>query len=506
MKRQPAQTESLVYSYGCRKALISGLEHAIAEAERQRALWDRLVDIDRNAERAQMNAAAADVPDIAATVVEIDRVTAELRADGLSKTGVKALVRERDALRRSLWAPMAEWRKGHADECRRIEKERRDAVTNARQATDCYWGNYNRVIADYERSRLTVRQFGRRLRYAQEGAKSGCLTVQIQRTKTGLGAAPRELMDGSFSALSIGMVDPRAHDPHTFRGERDRLCRTEVEMRVDADGNMIRLPISFHRPLPDDARVKSAQLVWRQQGGKTRYSLCLTISRPQTTRLPLSGGNVHLRLGYDLTSSGALAVAEGDRSLQLDSEWMTAMDRVEALQSSIDDGWKLVAGQLVIDARCGPAEYAEIVLTRKQAGLRISPEVSEWYQAYRRQSNEMHGLRSKLIGRRREIYRLFARDLCRSCAALDVQTPILAAVAQAERYLPTNSLRQRAALSVLVMEIKHQAAKYGVAVRVASAPVPLDVDPKKIRKISRRQRAEIESARTARATASSALA
>lgn len=491
MKRQAEDMEALVYAHGCGQP-ISGFGHALAEVERQRELWDQLVDIERDCERKTLEAAAADVSEIAVLLGDIDRLSERQKDRTLDRVTVREIVHERRGLYTQLWPLLGTWRKEHKDVLTRIEHERRARVKAARQATDCWWPNYNRVLDDYERSRRVVWQFGRRLRKADLAADNGCLTVQIQRTRTGLGAAPAELFDGTCSMLSLGRVDPRAHDLATFRGERDRLARSVIEMRVDCDGNLIRLPFHYHRPLPEGARVKRAQLVWRRQAGKLRYLLALTVSRPATVVMPSGDREIDVVVDWRVQDDGALLVAQSLlENLTLSAEWMRRMDRVEHLHGVLD---RWYAQRPAIAHTGGAAVLAEIIAARLK-GLPKNDPARFWYGLWKRWRDERENLRDKLLHQRREIYRLYAKRILSGCRVVRITSPILAAVAQTERENPMNSLRFRACTHSLVAEIEHQARKQGVVVKRASAPVSAGLDPKKIRHVSKRQRAEMESAR-----------
>jgi len=440
MKRQNAMTEALVYAYGC-GAPLSGWPHAEAEAERAGILWDRLVGIERAYEAAIEVQARADEPAIDALLVAL--ATADVRAagDGAQRRDAVAEIRStRRQLRPLLW----QWQREHKDVMTAIEHERRQAVIAARQTTDTWWPNYNAVIARYETARRETARRGRRLRLRDIARDDGCLTVQIQRTRTGLGAAPVELQGGTVSALAIGVVPAAAHDPHTHRGDRRRARRTVVEMRVDADGNMIRLPLWYHRPLPARARVKSAQLTWARVGDRLRYQLCLTVSMPRTERRPEGTGVGTVVVAPEMVGqrlcTATVSGQDGYRdSIALDAHWLAMMDRVDRLPAIIGDD--SLPDQQRIRARL-----------------------------------ERPGLWARLLRRRRELYRLAARALAQRYAVIRIETPALCEAAWIDRGTPASALRHRACAHVLIAEIQHQARKHGaivdLAVADASAPVP----------------------------------
>lgn len=484
MKRQPDQTEALVYLYGC-AAPIAGLDHAAAESARCRELWNALVSIERAAERAEWAAAAQDDPSIAAALAEVERLHA-LAHEATTQTAARALRVKREQARRAAYPALNTWRRKNHAALSEIEQRRRAAVESARKQSGLYWSNYLRVIADYEAARRSVRQFGRRLQ-EQRDRSDGCLAVQIQRTRSGLGAAPAELWSPGLHDIAIGeRSSPR-------RGK----ARHVVEMRVGVGGERVRVPLILHRPLPEDMRVKWARLVWRERAGRVRYSLALTLTRPLRMVAPVGRGTARVTLGYE-PSAGGLRVCAGDESLELSPEWMRGMDHVEHLHAQIDRSHKEAAARWRDDGHAPQRtadELADAVLARLRAAQTAPGYARAWRRLYATWRAQMDGLRARLIGQRREVYRQWARTIAMRYARIEVEQPLLAVMAQHARDTPEGSLRQRAALHTLVMEIRHQGRKHGAAVEIASAPVPEDLDPSKIRHISRAQRAKLTSAR-----------
>jgi len=215
----------VVYAFGCGQP-VSGLDHALAEHARCARFWDALVAIDHDIERQMLARARADDPELDAVMTRIAELSAHL-AEHPDDKGARA---ERRRLFREQRQRLAAWRKTARDVVREFERERIARVTAARQAvtTDApdgerlYWGNSNRVLQSYDTGRRVARLKGRRLRPYDPERDDGVLTVQIQRTRSGLGAAHAELMDGTFAHLQITQPDARG--------------QAQVSMRVDAAG------------------------------------------------------------------------------------------------------------------------------------------------------------------------------------------------------------------------------------------------------------------------------
>jgi len=489
-----------VYSYAC-DTPTAGWAAARAEMQRQIALWNRLVAIE-DAHVAGLRAtAAAQMPELAATQAALDQARAELTSGGAAAPadadGADARERER-RLARELAARYREWRRANPATVKDLEARRRAEVKAARQATPAFWGNYNRVLQDYERTRRHVQSHGGRLRPRDpDDLQRGVLTVQIMRTRSGPGAAPAELYAGQFAKLRLAPIPDHAAKCRLNRGRRARATRTHVRMRADAAGNTISLPVVMHRPLPEDARVKLAQLVWRRVGDSIQFSLHLTLALPPPAAAPSSPAVAGLDLGWRQDADGALRVATlrdsagHERMYHLPRDWTAGMDRVDALQAAI----AREARDLLAWARAQPAarlpeslraQLAEPEVTRltlgpvhdaiRATGPAAWPEpLRTWYRRYRRQRAELVGLRGRLQRRRREIYRLMARELAMRYPVIAIDRLDLAGMAKtgaggAGRHLPQDVRRNRvrASLHLARRVLGEQAAKHGARLIVVA--------------------------------------
>jgi hypothetical protein len=255
---------ALVYAYGCDQPL-SGLEAAMAEVNRCAQMWNALVEIDRDIAQRELDRA-----------IELDQAVAQAHREIQSLTEHLVLVpsdrgarhqrsRTYQVRRRLLIA----WRRHNRPWLKLLNAERLSRVVEVRQrftwrsAEPIYWGNCDRVLSSYDTGRQAARRTGHRLKPFNTDRDDGVLRVQIQRTRTGLGAAPVELTDGGVSDLQWSRPSERGQGILSFR--------------VDAVGNHVQIPVWIHRPLPPGCRVKLAQLTFRRQGARLCWQLCLTI-------------------------------------------------------------------------------------------------------------------------------------------------------------------------------------------------------------------------------------
>lgn len=453
-------SQSLVYAYGC-GAPRAGSEDLEREHARCVALWDQLVTIDAMIEAKVLARAAADVPPIAAANARIDALTALLAADPDAKEARaerRALYGERKAL-------LSNWRRGQREWLRTLERERIAAVVAARQATEAWWPNYNRVLRSYDTARQLVRKFGRRLRPHDPLRDDGVLAFQVQRTRSGLGAAPAELFDGTVSALQF------SREP--LPGRRASL----LEMRVDAAGHTVRLPVWLHRPLPDAARIKAAELIWRREANRTVWRVCLTLSAPlpapQIVSMDALTAPVRVALGWTLTDAGELRVASaGKHEWSLSAEWMRRYDLVATREGWLRDEIKNIRELYELNSRWATLlenpSHPELFAALQARWGELPGDVREWYRVARNHWRSTAGLRRHVLGERHNHYHHIAREIVRLGPVIELPEIELAQIARELRGDDVNSLRHRAAIHTLEAMIRHQARKIGCRV-LASA-------------------------------------
>ena len=435
-----------VYAYGAGSP-VSGIEHAIAESARNGRFWDRLVALQEEHEISLLAAASATTPrlvelrdliystgqDLAAVFDEraAQRKAARRKTETPTLDArIQDLDQQRRLWRSEFWRLLSAWRQAHPDDVRELTDAHFERRKEARNNSGLYWGNYNRVLASFDAALKLCRKTGRSLRRRDPLRTDGCLMVQIQRTATGLGADPAEIMAGALSDVRL--------PPHT---ERQRM----LEFRVDAGGNCLRIPVWYHRPLPPRSRVKSVQLTWCDGGARGRqwrvHFTCVDDAQPPVHFSDIVAG---VDTGWRVMArDGRLRVAvckmsDGSATeLALDAKWMAQMDRVEDLASQLDSS-------------NGLDEHGR-----------------------RRLQLEQRGLRTKLLRRRRELYRVFAAQLTERAGRIGIENLDLAGLAmRGERELPpaTRAHRQRAALSELLREIFTAASKRGSEVVELAGP------------------------------------
>ena len=520
MKRKNDDTISRVYTYGIIPPIND--PNVSAEIEKQRKFWDVLVGIDRLADDKIEKMMRADIAEYENNAHTLDRINQEfdeliqerrdIRKTARSKVATPMIDNKLDELaakRRELWKEqktlLTQWYKTHKSKARQVDQWRYDQIKTARNESGLYWGNSGRVIQSYDSTRKRVRKQGRRLQYSDPQRDDAVLSVQIIRTRSGLGAAPEELFNGSVNALQIGYIDESIYTdkpnvyryPHSDVKTRNRkLVKTKVQMRVDRDGNIIQCPMWLHRPLPPNSRIKFAQLVWRRQGHRYVGQLCLTVNIPTEIVKHPSKKAVGVDPGWRLMDDHTLRIAmyrdtDGNaQDIRLDKKWMEGMDQVERLHSYVDEDLIAIAEYIHKNKDNLPESvYAPVsqwasnkaashidgralhdaVYALHHSGEQIPKILLKWYHRYRHLAHWRNDLRTKLMRRRKEQYRLIAKHIAQTYAVIGIEDIDLAQMARTiSRYNDTNELslpqreqRRRAALYEFISILQEQATKHG---------------------------------------------
>lgn len=184
----------------------------------------------------------------------------------------------------------------------------------ARAACGVYWGTYLLVEDDAQRARKspTPPEFvrwhdtGRWQATDQDPVwlADGRVSVQVQG-----GISVDDLMTGADTRVRVAPVPPAAWMPETPRGERRRLCRTTLYLRVASDGRApvwAAWPMIMHRPLPVGAVIKRVTVSRvALDCRRWRWAMQFTIDAPTTSLHRARGHGVcAINLGWRATDRG----------------------------------------------------------------------------------------------------------------------------------------------------------------------------------------------------------
>ena len=263
------------------------------------------------------------------------------------------------------------------------------------------------------------------------------MVVQLQG-----GLSPAEAFAGADRRFRLEPVPDEAWD----NGAPKRLQRTRAWVRVDSDGRepvWAVVPVTLHRPIPDDARIKWVYLIRRRVASKDNWSLCLVLSRQSGwMKTDLArGGCVGIDIGWRLVPDGlrvAYWVGDDGRSGQLVlplrdvGRWQKAQD----LQSIRSKNFDAVVLRLAnwLRGRDLPDWLIERTKTLRQwrSQARLASVAIHWrgnrfdgdgeifdaIEAWRKQDKHLweweHNQRRKAAAWREDTYRQLAAKLSRA--------------------------------------------------------------------------------------------
>ncbi len=315
----------------------------------------------------------------------------------------------------------------------------------ARAARPCSWGTGGAIeqAVDAARAGKTDPRFRR-----WDG--HGRLAVQLQR-----GLSVEDAFGGADTRLRIAPVDPRAWDPAVGRGERKRLCRTTVQMRIGTEADRrtpiwVTIPIEMHRPIPEDGRIKWAYLVRDPVADHVRWRFQLAVESPEEKPLPARREGVcaidvgwrlidgELRVGYLVDDTGH------EEELRVPAAILGALHKAEDLRSIRDRHYDGIRARLrewlaaqpevpewlreataTMDRWRSPGRL--VSLRRQWHGARIDGDeeivaaLDEWYHRDRHLWQWEAHQRRKTLGRRKDLYRVWAADIASRYARVVVE-------------------------------------------------------------------------------------
>lgn len=390
------------YSFGCQRARASrALDIASVRAtfEAQAALWNEFVEIeadnrvryraiiqDGDAESAAATALAAEISARADAMAALPRAQRDLEA--LARLRAEAKAAKADA---------REVRKRARERLREpldaLELDRRAAVKRAVRDSGLWWCHSEVIVERYQVARMRAMKVGAELRPARDRASFGALRVRWQN---GIPAA--KLLAGG-DTLAAMAISPR---------QRSGKVRADLTICIDSAGrdkDYVTVPVVFSRHLPDGAIVRSISLFRRRCGGDLRWHGAVTVQQPVIDTPIASGPSIHLQMDW----------------LKDEDEFIESMSHVRALQSDIDLRAKREA-ERVTDVVV-PARVTFGVVCQLAAQSPQCQEIVRSIKGPHGKWREMHSLRQKAIRRRDHRYRMIAKDLCLSNAAITAEKP-----------------------------------------------------------------------------------
>ena len=505
-----------VYKYGLRVPHYFDTNH-LAELERMNALWNKLVEIDRDRERQFKELCARTFPEYAKAVATIDAlqepindVYDRIRAERVKFKSIHVsedLASEKERL--------LERRRAAYEVCKAIHKKlpkelaqpiNETAKANAklaRQQSGCFWGNYNAVIQSFEVAKSKAIKDGARLQFKRfEG--EGRFVNQIIG-----GMTPEQLLAGSHSQVKLGPVIGQNRN-----GEKRDLTFTAFTGR-DAEGKHTRTEITckmaYHRPFPAGSVIKAVEVVRKRLNGTNRFKwhACFTVSIEEEKKNHPSTAVVGINLGWRQIGSQlrvAMAVnSKGKKTeLLLPAKLVKKFETAEALESEcatkavekmhwlrqlyhecgdqFGQDWKDAATS-VLKSPKPSMERLEVLSERflEIDDKDAATEFNTWLHEHRKAVASYIGCRRNAVKWREEIYRCWAAKIAKENYLLSVTDTPLAKMSRTkggdglavENALPESARRNRVIAGVYTLKewLEKQAKKQGGMMEVIKGKV-----------------------------------
>lgn len=323
------------------------------------------------------------------------------------------------------------------------------AIRDARKETEAYWGTYLICEKAIEQAKkpilpgpddppeMRIRKLKAlivgRIKYRRWDG-SGSVAVQIQN-----GLDTSEIF-GSNTNVRIDPVDEGAWDPRVPRGERSRLCRTTLSLRIGSEGRdpvWAKFRLHLHRPLPP-GRIKWVKIHRIPLANKWRWVCDITVDEVKEHPLPERPA-CGLDIGWRVRKDGlriAMVVHENGtiEEFVLPQKIRDRLRKIDDLKSIRDQNFNVAKEKLreslkaIVDLPDWLKEDVQTLHSWK-AKKRLSMLAVKWrdyhfeegsqalleLEAWRKQDKHLWtwevNLRDKVYRRRREVYRVWAKGL-----------------------------------------------------------------------------------------------
>jgi len=303
---------SVIYRYGARRPIEGAdeVDRQIRDAHRYR---NKLVEIERERrERVEktIRELAARIAGLSTEVERLDGLIAERRAEIKRANAARrrrdvtpeqrAELKQWQAARKQARAELKECKADAFDDpeiraaLATIDQDADEANKRARAQSGLYWGTYLQVEQSLQGKRRGAPP--RFLRFDGRGK----LAVQFQG-----GLSVENAFGGEDRRLIVEPVSPEAYMP----GAPKAMQRTRVWLRIGSEGRdpiWAIVPVTLHRPLPEDARIKWVYLTRRRVATKDRWAVCFVLAREGGWRKDdlARSGAVGVNLGWRLLGEG----------------------------------------------------------------------------------------------------------------------------------------------------------------------------------------------------------
>lgn len=303
-----------------------------------------------------------------------------------------------------------------------------------RSTSGLYWGTYQVIEASVKQAiqdtiAVKTPEPGKKTRDwekmpdLRDDHSNGVVAVQIQN-----GRIPTsKIFNPNDTQVWIDPLPENAFDPSVPRGQRNKMQRTTLHMRVCSEGRnpvWASWPLFLHRPLPKDGKVTGVTVIrseWRQ-GFRYRWKVLIAVDVPDPEPKPINENSmVAINLGWRKLDNGDLRVAtwmdtkgQGGE-LTLGPAFRDRVEKAESLRGFRDkDQDELKAKLVALGVPCekweSPDKFKSLLDSNDATILNL---VEAWVKRDDHLWWYERGVRSGSLNYRKEVYRLWALSLAK---------------------------------------------------------------------------------------------
>lgn len=531
-KKNAEEKGVIVRQYGCLEPL--NWDQSISEhLYLQNKFWNTLVEIEKNLRTkyrevfdsdAEITPLLEQSENIKSEIERLDNERKKIRVKIKKKTGPETeyfdnAISNLKEQRKNIAATLKEKRKSlkevYAPQLQKIEDERKALIKEARQNSGLWWGNYNAVADSFNTARVRAMKTNAELKFHRFDG-SGRFTMQIQG-----GVDAPDLFNSKRSDVFIQLMAKEEFAASINRGHKQGAIITNNKQRQqgilyftiytskDENRQLIRhylkIPVIFHRPIPEQAKIKLITLKRKRIATNYEWSVTFTATTtdPSNEKQYNSGLTCAINFGWKNTKEGMrVATIQGNDNniyhINLPERTIERLNHTKELQSRIDimtnenfewfftvskdldmpDTLKEAFNKLKRAKKPHPDLFARFVIEWRKQFRDINPELLKHAETRRKNCKrvelEMKNLKDKTLKDRLNFYKIEAKKIAERYSIIILEKMKISELAKLEKEdgSPTElsdkarSQRQSAAVSTLREWIILMAEKHSSKVEI----------------------------------------
>jgi len=256
-------------------------------------------------------------------------------ADKAQANALKSVRKSRYEALRELYKPVYKTEEYKAKQAA-INESAKQAANALNTSSSVFWGTKGlkraavNTAAEMQPMYLNV--------HFQKWDGSGAIGVQIQTQSTEDFTRIDDVFSGKCSQIQIDPVDPAVY--YATRGERRRLTRTKLRIRVKSDDKKkpvwAEFPMVLHRPIPTGTIITGATVSRRVYGPKVEWTCELSL-RLEEKPCAVNGSSVAIDIGWRDAGSIRVATWANDNGetgmLEIPEQITSGLEKVDSIKS-----------------------------------------------------------------------------------------------------------------------------------------------------------------------------